>query len=1154
MATKSQPKFTPLLARPTARRGFLLSPLPLCAAIGALCLALAPMSAHGQAAEAGDSDQAEDEVQAAPTQPADDVPPSGDADAAYEEIEEVVVTGSRIKRSTYTSIAPLQIIRADVKREAGLIDAAEIIQESSASSGTQYDLTFTGFVLDDGPGASTANLRGLGSGRTLVLLNSRRLAPTGVEGAPTSPNLKIVPGLLVQQYDQLLDGASSIYGSDAIAGVLNILLKKDFDGWTVELAPSVPHHDGGDSQSLGVSWGRNWDRGFVGVGVQHSDYEPVTLAQRPWTAGCERDIEVDEGGRIRHAYLWNHVHYGMRPMKCKPTAYDRRLVVPRAGYVYYTPGRTNGGWPNFSESNSNWWVGRFPMDTDGDGTPDVDWADHNRNGTRQHRHLFTEYRTTNSMAYGEYTFEGEANLTPYFEVLLGTSQNFYDSGGDLPFRPWIPARNPYNLCNPDAPGGVDCGRAMEAMYRNPGFLRDFSKIAGDYCTSWGVPLDRCSPLAFRWGQIGDLGPQTIRTIVAVRDDRDNIRTETTWMRGVVGLQGDLPLLRFGSLSDWTFDLSLTHSSSQAESHRLGIRQDRIELALGYYSNDWKPCENNISEATRASRTNSERNPLKPITSADAAPGCVPVNMLAGSLFATPIGDFGTAAERDYLFDSRDFDTRYKQTLFSAHATGELFNLPAGAVASSVGIEYRIDEIKSIPDEVARDGLFWGFFTDGGAEGDKYTAEFFSEVDLPLLAGKPFARELTTNLSARFTRDEFYGGAWTSAAKVGWRPIDSLLIRATYGTSYRAPNLRDLFLRGQSGFFTVTDPCFVPEDAKEQVPGGTQRRYNPALDTRDEHVLQRCRDEGVDPTVAGVGTLAWYSVESSAGGSLTLDEETSESTTYGFAWEQPFTNAFGLTLGMTYYETDIENTIIGPSAGFIVYDCYISQQSAGQFCNRITRNLNDKDNPRMRHIDRGFVNRDRERVRGVDVNMTADTTVTVFDRPIDLSFEVNGHRLIERTTLYVNDAGQRTSRRYAGQWFYNRHKAEMALRVDYDRWRLSWQSRYLGSNIGYHDFEPVFGDVQENTPPSSTCLGPPTDMQCKDVETAPDYWIHHAAFTYRGDEWQIVGGLRNVFDKAPPQVDGNWLWAEINNTPRGAGYDLNGRVYFVTATLNFARNP
>ena len=102
---------------------------------------------------------------------------------------------------------------------------------------------------------------------------------------------------------------------------------------------------------------------------------------------------------------------------------------------------------------------------------------------------------------------------------------------------------------------------------------------------------------------------------------------------------------------------------------------------------------------------------------------------------------------------------------------------------------------------------------------------------------------------------------------------------------------------------------------------------------------------------------------------------------------------------------------------------------------------------------------------------------------------------------------------------------MALRVDYDRWRLSWQSRYLGSNIGYHDFEPVFGDVQENTPSSSTCLGPPTDMQCKDVETAPDYWIHHAALTYRGNEWQIVGGLRNVFDKAPPQVDRGWLWTQ-----------------------------
>ena len=165
-------------------------------------------------------------------------------------VDEVVVTGSRLKRDTYTSIAPLQIITGQVSREVGLIDAGDILQESSAASGQQIDLTFSGFVLDNGPGTTTINLRGLGEARTLVLVNGRRLAPGGVEGAPFAPNLNLVPASLVQQYDLLLDGASSVYGSDAIAGVANVILRKDFDGLEVEGYSRVPDYDNGVENTL----------------------------------------------------------------------------------------------------------------------------------------------------------------------------------------------------------------------------------------------------------------------------------------------------------------------------------------------------------------------------------------------------------------------------------------------------------------------------------------------------------------------------------------------------------------------------------------------------------------------------------------------------------------------------------------------------------------------------------------------------------------------------------------------------------------------------------------------------------------------------------------------------------------------------------------
>ena len=159
--------------------------------------------------------------------------------------ELVVVTGSRLKRDTYSSIAPLQIITAEVSREAGLLDAGDILRESTATAGNQVDLTFQGYVLDNGPGATEVSLRGLGGNRTLLLINGRRMAPSGIEGAPVSPDAGLIPGSLVGQYDLLLDGASSVYGSDAIGGVANIILRNDFDGFEIDVSPTIPKYENG---------------------------------------------------------------------------------------------------------------------------------------------------------------------------------------------------------------------------------------------------------------------------------------------------------------------------------------------------------------------------------------------------------------------------------------------------------------------------------------------------------------------------------------------------------------------------------------------------------------------------------------------------------------------------------------------------------------------------------------------------------------------------------------------------------------------------------------------------------------------------------------------------------------------------------------------
>ncbi|HEX2140026.1 MAG TPA: TonB-dependent receptor [Woeseiaceae bacterium] len=1048
---------------------------------------------------------------------------AGSPPEAAEVDDEVVVTGSRLRRDTYTSVAPLQVITGEVSREVGLIDATDILQESTASSGQQIDLTFTGFVLDNGPGATTVDLRGLGANRTLVLINGRRVAPAGVEGAPVAADISLVPSSLVQQYDLLLDGASSVYGSDAVAGVVNILMRKDFDGLEIEGYWQVPHHDNGLENTFSLVWGKNFDRGFIGVGAEWQDKEAITLDDRPWTAGCEKHAEIDEFGQVRTRDLFNTEVFGMTPTECRQGLLARRVAIldGLAGSVYYTPGFSNGGWPEFSESSL---FGVIGVDGDGDGQADVSFHEYDLNGHIQNAHLFPELEQQSVMAYGEYTFGGEANFTPYFEALYARRENFIDFGS-IQFFPLVPAGNPFNICNPAADGGVDCGLAWDALMNNPNFINQVMATFGCNPGTGGNCPDQT---------VGPLGPLDVQPIVSVRDDRNTNTVEVDQFRLVGGFRSDLPFIDFGSFNEWSMDFAGVLSKSTGKSNRLGIRGDRVDYALGWYSTTNTPCENNIGI---------------PLPADDTAAGCVPVNMFAPSLYPEGIvGDFATAAEREYLFDSRDFDTEYEQALFTYYMSGNVFELPAGNVAAGIGFEHRTDEINSIPDEVARDGLFFGFFSDGGAVGEKTTKEAFGEVELPLLANIPAAEELSMNLSARWTDDEFYGSAWTNSYKLGWRPVESLLIRGTYGTSYRAPNLRELFLQDQTGFLNLSDPCLIPDAALDPITD----EYVPALDTREEHVLANCLAQGVDPTIAHNNGFNIYSIELAEGGSLDLDEEDSESWSAGFAWEQPFTDAFGLNLSVTYYSIEIENTIIEPNGQFIINDCYENTAGGSAFCDRIERDLSDPTNPLIQFIDQGFINRDNEAARGVDVNLTFDSTFDAFQRPIDLSVDFRANRLLERSTLFIDDNGEQVEEQFKGEWGFPDWKFRNRVRFDMDGWRLTWETSYIASVVEDPLDLDEFGAILGTPTIGDTCLGPPGDVLCRDIGFAEDYFLHHLSLYYYGDVWTFGGGIRNLFDEEPPFVDGDEGTSvlSINNTPIGYGYDLRGRTYFLNVGASF----
>ena len=221
---------------------------------------------------------------AAPAALAQTPPPKADQPA-----EEVVISGSRIKRDNFSSPAPLQILRNEDSAIAGFTSTAEVLQGTSVTGGQgQINNAYGGFVTDGGPGANTLGLRGFSPTRSLVLLNGRRMAPSGTRGSVGASDLNTLPGSIVDRIEVLKDGASSIYGSDAVAGVVNIITKKNINGITAETKLTKTADGGGDERRASLVAGFVSDRAHFSGSYEYSERTGLTLGDRDWTQ-CNTD-------------------------------------------------------------------------------------------------------------------------------------------------------------------------------------------------------------------------------------------------------------------------------------------------------------------------------------------------------------------------------------------------------------------------------------------------------------------------------------------------------------------------------------------------------------------------------------------------------------------------------------------------------------------------------------------------------------------------------------------------------------------------------------------------------------------------------------------------------------------------------------------------
>src|SRR5690606_19205484 len=172
--------------------------------------------------------------------------------------------GPRIRRDVYTSPSPVQVVTREDATLQGYASTAEVLQGTAITGGaTQTDNSRAGFTVNGGAGANTIGLRGMRPTRTLVLLNGRRVSPASPRGPVGAADLNVLPSAMIERVDVLRDGASSVYGSDAVAGVINLQTRKNFEGLSVEATANVPMDADGAGMSsrlsvVGGLRGANW--------------------------------------------------------------------------------------------------------------------------------------------------------------------------------------------------------------------------------------------------------------------------------------------------------------------------------------------------------------------------------------------------------------------------------------------------------------------------------------------------------------------------------------------------------------------------------------------------------------------------------------------------------------------------------------------------------------------------------------------------------------------------------------------------------------------------------------------------------------------------------------------------------------------------------
>ena len=1011
--------------------------------------------------------------------------------------QEIVVTGSRIARRDYSANSPILTANEELLKQTGTQAIEQNLNKLPEFTPTNKNPTQGGDIqptATNTPGAATVSLRGIGANRNLVLLDGRRATPSNATGVV---DINTIPTVAIDRVEIISGGASSTYGADAVGGVVNFILKKNFSGLELDAQNSISQRGDGNEYTISGIMGANFSdgRGNVTFAMSTNKRGDAVQIDRPWFRKLYSDPNVG-GNQFFPPFGGFLTAAGNLPTVAALNANIR-------GATFTTSPTATNIFTDFS-GNAFTGFGGSPVNVipGESGFTNVDGLQFKKgaNGQLQPNRLNTllQLPLTRYNAYARGTYE----LADWINVF---GQAVFSKVNTSTVQEPAPITSGWTaLIDPSINRGVIPRPLLNILDSRPNPNAPFQLVGY-------LPFPRTS------------------------------NTDVYTYNLVAGVQGKIPQI------GWTFELF----GSRGESETTVIQRGFASL---------QRFTNIITRPNFGAGTSVTGNQGAPNFGFGAATAtCTSgINLFnPGSISQDCLTAVGADIKTKSVSQQTVWEGDFQGPLFKLPA-GEI-RAALGASYRSNTFDFQNDTLTTQGQSFIEQAI--GLYPSGNSSGKIEAKEAYGELLIPILSDLPFVKEFDLEVGGRYSHYNTTGTSWTYKILGDYQVNDWLRFRGGYNRAERTPNIAELFLAPQQTFAVSAggDVCSTANGLGYSAnPTANPANYQRAIALCGQ-LMERSGDTTADTQYYGVDYRTLTAASPSAvrtlvttqqgvgasfvfptlRGNADLEPETAKTITAGVVLSSPFRdNAFlnRLRLTVDYYNIKVAHAIGAQSPDIVQRQCFDpafnpTYDPNSPFCAGVARNATGA----LGNLTETFLNNGRFRTSGIDVQL-------------DWSFPVGPGKVVLNSVfnyLLNMKAAELPTDRLTN---YTDTQGPTINGLD----GSSYQYKIL-TTLGYNLGGTYLGVQWRHLPSirsATAALVPTTPVQ----GVAKSYNLfnligHHALTRDIG----VRFGVDNLFDKAPPRQGVNP--AAVLPTLQGGSFDTNnydvfGRRFYIGANVKF----